>query len=178
MPRVYLSLGSNIERDFHIRAAVAELERRYGMLLISPVYESEAVGFDGDNFFNLVVGLDTELPVGKLSAELHAIEEAYGRDRQGPKFSPRTLDIDILTYGNACGKIDGIQLPRNEILKNAFVLLPLSDIAGSDKHPETARSYLEHWEAYDKIRQKLWRVDFEFAASDDGDTFFSPTEEW
>lgn len=177
MPRVYLSLGSNIDRDHHIRTAVAELEQRYGMLLISPVYESEAVGFDGDNFFNLVVGLDTDLPVGKLSDELHAIEAAHGRDRKGPKFSARTLDIDILTYGNACGEIDGIHLPRDEILKNAFVLLPLSDIAGSDKHPETVRSYQDHWDAYDKQKQKLWQVAFEFETSEEGDDFFAPSED-
>lgn len=167
MPRVYLSLGSNIERDKHIREAVAELEERYGMLLISPVYESEAVGFDGDNFFNLVVGFDTEKQVGELAGELRAIEESHGRDRQAPKFSARTLDIDILTYGNACGEVDGVHLPRNEILKNAFVLEPLADIAGSDRHPETVRPYLEHWDAYDKSRQKLWKIDFVFSENED-----------
>lgn len=160
MPRVYLSLGSNIDREHHIRAAVGELEQRYGLLLVSPVYESEAVGFDGDNFFNLVVGMDTDKPVGLLAAELRAIEEAHGRDRHGPKFSARTLDIDILTYGNACGEVEGISLPRDEILKNAFVLRPLADIAGNDRHPETTRPFAEHWEAYDQSRQKLWPVDF------------------
>lgn len=160
MPRVYLSLGSNIDREPNIRGALRELERRYGDLLISPVYESEAVGFTGDPFYNLVVGMDTDKSVGLLAAELRAIEEAYGRDRQGPKFSSRTLDIDILTYGNACGEIDGVKLPRNEILKNAFVLRPLADIAGNDRHPETVRPFAEHWDAYDQSRQKLWPVDF------------------
>lgn len=160
MPRVYLSLGSNIEREKNIRSAMRELEARYGDLLVSPVYESEAVGFDGDNFFNLVVGLDTDKSVGLLAAELRAIEEAHGRDRHGAKFSARTLDIDILTWGNACGEIDGVQLPRDEILKNAFVLCPLADIAGNDRHPETTRPFAEHWDAYDKSRQKLWVVDF------------------
>lgn len=160
MPRVYLSLGSNIERERHIRGALRELESRYGDLLVSPVYESEAVGFQGDHFFNLVVGLDTDKSVGLLAAELRAIEEAHGRDRHGPKFSARTLDIDILTYGNACGEIDGVALPRDEILKNAFVLRPLADIAGNDRHPETVRPYHEHWEAYDQSKQKLWPADF------------------
>lgn len=162
MPRVYLGIGSNIEREKHIRQALRELERRYGDLLVSTVFESEAVGFDGDNFYNLVVGLDTDKSVGELAAELRAIEEANGRDRQSPRFSARTLDIDILTYGNACGEIDGIQLPRDEILKNAFVLRPLADIAGNDRHPETARTFAEHWEAYDHGRQKLWPIDFPF----------------
>lgn len=169
MPRVYLSLGSNIDRESHIRDAVHELEARYGLLLVSPVYESEAVGFAGDNFFNLVVGLDTEKPVGLLAAELRAIEEAHGRDRHGPKFSARTLDIDILTYGNACGEMDGIQLPRDEILKNAFVLRPLADIAGNDRHPETIRPFAEHWEAYDHSKQKLWQVDFPLGNNGDDD---------
>lgn len=160
MPRVYLSLGSNIDRDAHLRAALQELEERYGPLLISTVYESEAVGFAGDNFYNLVVGLDTDLAVGELAAELRAIEAAHGRERGGPRFAPRTLDIDILTYGNACGEIDGIHLPRDEILKNAFVLRPLADIAPNDRHPETVRPYAEHWEAYDHSRQKLWPIDF------------------
>lgn len=160
MPRVYLSLGSNIDRERHLRAALQELEERYGPLLISTVYESEAVGFAGDNFYNLVVGLDTDLGVGELAAELRAIEAAHGRERGGPRFAPRTLDIDILTYGNACGEIDGIHLPRDEILKNAFVLRPLADIAPNDRHPETVRPYAEHWEAYDHSRQKLWPIDF------------------
>lgn len=160
MPRVYLSLGSNIDRDAHLRAALQELEERYGPLLISTVYESEAVGFAGDNFYNLVVGVDTDLAVGELATELRAIEAAHGRERGGPRFAPRTLDIDILTYGNACGEIDGIHLPRDEILKNAFVLRPLADIAPNDRHPETVRPYAEHWEAYDHSRQKLWPIDF------------------
>jgi 2-amino-4-hydroxy-6-hydroxymethyldihydropteridine diphosphokinase len=160
MPRVYLSLGSNIDREKNIRAALAELEARYGDLLVSTVYESEAVGFEGDNFYNLVVGLDTDKSVGELAAELRAIEEAHGRARQAPRFSSRTLDIDILTYGNACGEIDGVRLPRGEILKNAFVLRPLADIAPNDRHPETVRPFAEHWEAYDHSRQKLWPIDF------------------
>lgn len=160
MPRVYLGLGSNIDRETHIRAALHALEEAFGLLLVSPVYESESVGFAGSHFYNLVVGIDTELPVGELSALLRGIEEANGRVRGGPKFAPRTLDIDILTYGNACGEIDGVQLPRDEILRNAFVLRPLADIAPNDRHPETVRPYLEHWEAYDKNRQKLWPIDF------------------
>lgn len=167
MPRVYLSLGSNIDRERHLRAALRALEARYGMVLVSPVYESEAVGFAGDPFYNLVVGLDTEERVGELAAVLRGIEDANGRVRGGPKFSPRTLDIDILTYGNACGEIDGVRLPREEILRNAFVLRPLADLAPNDRHPETARTFAEHWEAYDHGRQRLWRIDFPLPADEE-----------
>ncbi|MDF2446216.1 MAG: sulD [Moraxellaceae bacterium] len=167
MPRVYLSLGSNIDREQNLRGALRDLERLYGDLLVSTVYESEAVGFDGDNFYNLVVGLDTDKTIGELVAELRAVEDAHGRVRGCPKFSARTLDIDILTYGNACGEIDGVQLPRDEILKNAFVLQPLADIAPGDRHPETVRPYAEHWEAYDHSRQKLWPIDFTFDSDEE-----------
>ncbi|MDI1302448.1 MAG: 2-amino-4-hydroxy-6-hydroxymethyldihydropteridine diphosphokinase [bacterium] len=160
MPRVYLSLGSNIDREKNIRSALHELESRYGDMLVSTVYESEAVGFTGDAFYNLVVGIDTEKPVATLAAELRAIEEAHGRERHGQKFSARTLDIDILTYGNACGEIDGVMLPRDETLKNAFVLRPLADVAGHDRHPGTARTFAEHWDAYDQKKQKLWPIEF------------------
>ena len=160
MPRVYLSLGSNIDRERHLRAACVALRAAYGELVLSSVYESEAVGFDGDHFLNLVIGIDSSLSVGTLAAQLRAIEEANGRSRIGPKFSARTLDIDILTYGDASGIVDGVQLPRDEVLKNAFVLQPLAEVAGADRHPTTGKTYAEHWASYDKSRQQLWIIPF------------------
>lgn len=165
MPRVYLGLGSNIDREKNLRGAVRALEEHFGDVLVSPVYESDAVGFEGDPFYNLVVAIDTDKTVGELAAELRAIEESWGRDRRAPKFSSRTLDIDILTWGNACGEIDGVSLPRDEILKHAFVLKPLADLAGNDRHPETIRPYAEHWEAFDQSRQLLREVDLSFDSS-------------
>lgn len=158
MSRVYLSLGSNIDRHKHIRNALHELSGLFGQLLLSQVYESEAVGFEGDPFYNLVVGLDTEFSIGELQAQIKRIEDDNGRVRGGPKFSSRTLDIDILTYGDFAGEEDGVVLPRDEITKNAFVLLPLSEIAGEEIHPELDKSYKTLWEEYDKSKQKLWPV--------------------
>lgn len=159
MARVYLSLGSNIDRDKHIGAALAALKHTFGELIVSPVYESEAVGFDGDHFYNLVVGVDTALSVGELQRLIKTIEDDNGRVRSGPKFSARTLDIDILTYDNCVGEYDGVQLPRDEILKNAFVLLPLADIAADDQHPQLKRCYGDLWASYDKAKQALWQVE-------------------
>lgn len=158
MSRVYLSLGSNIDRHKHIRNALHELSALFGQLLLSQVYESEAVGFEGDPFYNLVVGLDTEFSIGELQAQIKRIEDDNGRVRGGPKFSSRTLDIDILTYCDFAGEEDGVVLPRDEITKNAFVLLPLSEIAGDEIHPELDKSYKTLWEEYDKSKQKLWPV--------------------
>ncbi|MBY4676064.1 2-amino-4-hydroxy-6-hydroxymethyldihydropteridine diphosphokinase [Marinobacterium arenosum] len=160
MAWVYVSIGSNTDRERYILSCLDALAERFGALQLSSVYESEAVGFTGDNFYNLVAGFETELPVGQLSAALKAIEDANDRCRQGPKFSGRTLDIDILTYDQLTGDCDGVKLPRGEILKNAFVLRPLAELAPQAAHPLNGQSYSELWQAYDQASQKLWPVDF------------------
>jgi 2-amino-4-hydroxy-6-hydroxymethyldihydropteridine diphosphokinase len=159
MAKVYVSIGSNIERDKHITAALDALADYFGDLLISSVYESEAVGFAGDHFFNLVAGFDTQLSVGELSALLQDVEHRNGRMRSEIRFSGRTLDIDILTYGDCHGVFDGITLPRAEILHNAFVLLPLAEIAPTFEHPLEHKTCARLWQAYER-NQKLWKVDF------------------
>ena len=160
MACIYLSLGSNIERYRHITAALDALADTFGELTISSVYESEAVGFEGDSFYNLVVGIETSESVGQVSKVLKAIEDANGRNRTAARFSSRSLDIDILTVDHLTGRVDGIALPRDEVLKNAFVLLPLAEIAADTPHPLTGLSYAEHWQAFDKTKQKLWPVAF------------------
>jgi 2-amino-4-hydroxy-6-hydroxymethyldihydropteridine diphosphokinase len=158
MATVFVSIGSNIEKQKHIKVCLQELAAQFSDLVLSPIYESEAVGFKGDTFYNLVAKFKTDLAVGLLSKTLKAIEDKYGRDRSGPKFSGRTLDIDILTYDDLVGDIDGVQLPRDEITKNAFVLLPLVDIAPDEMHPEQQVSYARLWFFFDKESQKLWQV--------------------
>lgn len=160
MAQVFVSIGSNIEREYYISQAINALQEAFGSLTLSTVYESHSVGFDGDNFYNLVAGFDTGMPLEQLSPLLKRIEDDNGRCRKGPKFSGRTLDIDILTYDELVGDISGVQLPRDEIAKNAFVLLPLSEIAPLETHPELGMSYDEMWQVYDKTQQKLWPVDF------------------
>jgi len=160
MTQVYLSLGSNINRHQHILAGLDALANFFGELQVSSVYESKSVGFDGSNFFNLVVGIDTDISIVELSDRLKKIEDDNGRYRQGPKFSPRTLDIDILTYGDVVGIESGIELPRAEITQNAFVLLPLAEIAPDQLHPDLKQRYSELWQVYDQASQHLWKVDF------------------
>lgn len=158
--RVYLSIGSNIGRTARITAALDALDGEFGQLLISRVYESESVGFDGENFYNLVVGINSDRPVGELAALMHRIEDDNGRQRNGVRFGPRTLDIDILTYGDAVGQIDGVHLPRDEILENAFVLVPLADIAGDELHPVCKKAYRNLVRELPMAGQKLWPVAF------------------
>lgn len=162
MALIYLSLGSNIDREYHICAALDALATQFGALEVSTVYESIAVGFEGDSFYNLVVGINSQLSVGEITKILKHIEDCNGRDRSAPKFGPRSLDIDILTVDSLVGEIDGINLPRGEVLKNAFVLQPLAELAGDMPHPVTKITMAEHWLAFDKASQKLWPVKFDW----------------
>jgi 2-amino-4-hydroxy-6-hydroxymethyldihydropteridine diphosphokinase len=150
--RVYVGIGSNIERERHIRAAVRELAGRHGPLILSSVYESAPVGFAGDNFYNLVAGFDTKLDAESLIAELHALERASGRRRTSARFGPRTLDLDLLLYDDLVRHDGTVDVPRREILDYAFVLQPLADIAPNRVHPETGRTLGAHWS---ELRERL-----------------------
>jgi len=161
MSLIYLGLGSNIERRRHIGAALDALAENFGDLAISTVYESEAVGFQGDSFYNLVVGIHSGLSVGEISIILKEIENRNGRDRSAPKFGPRSLDIDILTADSLVGEFDGIRLPRDEVLTNAFVLQPLAELAPELLHPVTGKPLSQHWQDFDKASQKLWPIEFD-----------------
>lgn len=159
--RVWLSLGSNIEPEKNIRSAVAALRQNFGELIVSPVYESEAVGFEGDSFLNLVVGLETERTARDLAERVRQIEHEHGRVRDGGKMSSRTLDIDLLTYGDQVVREPGIDLPRDEIKQYAFVLLPLSQVAAEELHPVEGVSYRELWERFDHSQQSMRVLDLD-----------------
>lgn len=163
MARVYVSVGSNIDPAENIRSAIAELRQYYPELNLSSVYESEAVGFDGDNFYNLVLGFDTDLTVFAVAAQLRDLEDKHARDRRGPKFSARTIDLDLLLFDDLVMDQEGLHLPRDEITYNAFVLWPLAEIAGSLFHPVVKKSYQQMWQGYDKEKQSLWPISFDWA---------------
>lgn len=160
MTDVFIGVGSNVEPERHVRAAVAHLRRRFGALRLSPVYRNPAVGFDGDDFYNLVAWCNSDAGVTQVNAALDEIEEQCGRVRGGPRFAPRTLDLDLLLYGDVVAA-SPLCLPRKEILKYAFVLKPLADLAGTRRHPLTGRSYAEHWAEFAAAKPPLVAVNLQ-----------------
>lgn len=162
MARVYISIGSNIDAEHNIRGAVDALREHYGELELSSVYESASVGFEGDNFLNMVVGLTTGEDVRQVLDNLHEIENHYGRVRTGPRFSSRTLDLDLLLYDDLDLQEQGLDIPREEITQNAFVLQPLAEIAPELKHPQQQVTMAELWQQFDKASQSLWPIPFEW----------------
>jgi len=161
MARVFLSLGSNIEAEDNIHSALNVLRELYPDMQASCVYESEAVGFQGDNFLNLVVAFETETSVQGVHEQMNEIEEVHGRLRGSESFMARTLDIDLLLYDDLILDEDGLHLPRREIEEYAFVLLPLTELAPDMAYPLTGETFSEMWQRFDKGDQELWAVDFD-----------------
>jgi len=148
LERVFLSLGSNVEREANIPGGLRALHERFGPLAVSTVYECPAVGFEGDDFYNLVVAFDSDEPVLTVHEALHGIEDRFGRDRGQPKFSPRTLDIDLLLYGERILREGRLVLPRPEIERVAFVLAPLAELAPIREHPVTGVTFTAMWAGF------------------------------
>ncbi len=148
MTTVLLSLGSNLRPQQHLPAAIGALRQRFGPIALSPTYRTAAVGFDGPPFLNNAVSLQTEWGLEALHAWLHALEDAHGRDRSGPLCSDRTLDIDVVFYGDRIVEGPGhLRIPRLE-LRHAFVLKPLADIAADFVDPVSGRSLGALWQAH------------------------------
>jgi len=148
MTTVLLSLGSNVQPRRHLHAAVAALAERFGAIAISPAYRTAAVGFDGPAFLNNAVAIETDLDLDTLDAWAHALEDRHGRDRSGPRFSDRTLDIDVVFYGDLIVEGPGhLRIPRPE-LKHAFVIKPLADIAPDFVDPVSGLTLAALWRAH------------------------------
>jgi 2-amino-4-hydroxy-6-hydroxymethyldihydropteridine diphosphokinase len=161
MTTVYLGVGSNVDRTSNICTGLDVLRSEFGLQHVSSAWESDALGFDGPPFLNLAVELDTGLAPGALFRLLRQLEYRMGRPRNASRFSSRTLDIDILTYGELAGRIDGIELPRPELLENSYVLAPMAEIAPSALHPVKGQSYADLWQHMQQDMQPITRVDFD-----------------
>ncbi len=145
MSTAWLGLGSNINAEAHIRAALIELGKQFESIELSPVYSSPAVGFDGDDFINLVARVETDMSPLELRKYLRDLEDRYGRKRDAPKFSDRSLDIDILLYDDLVLLSPVLEIPRAEITRFAHVLKPLAELDPDLIHPTQRRNMGDIW---------------------------------
>ena len=159
MVTVFLGLGSNMDAESNLHLAGSELRSRFGELILSSVYRSRALGFDGDDFLNMVVGLETGRSPQDLLNYIETIHALAGRVRSGDRYSSRPLDIDLLLYGDLVDPEPPLRLPRRDVLAHNFVLRPLAEIAPDFVHPGTQRTISEHWRDFDAACHPLVPVD-------------------
>ena len=155
MATVYVGLGSNIDPEGNLHLGIRALRRRYGEVRCSAVYRSGAVGFEGEDFLNLVASFESEESPWAICDEIEAIHNLAGRNRNGGKWESRPLDIDLLLYNDRVIDERPVRIPREDILEYSFVLRPLAELVPDLVHPVTGRTMLEHWQAFDASSQPL-----------------------
>lgn len=155
---VYVSAGSNIDPEHHLHSACRRLAEKFGPLSLSSVYRTKAVGFDGDDFLNLVLSFSTDLDVYTVNAFLEETEVLAGRSRSAESFAPRTLDLDLLLYGHEIIDETAVRVPRADILRYAFVLAPIAELAPQLRHPVDGRTMDELWAAFEDGDQDIRRL--------------------
>jgi len=146
MAKIHINIGSNQNREANIASAIDYLRLNFTIVKISDIFESPAEGFEGDNFYNMGVNATTKLSVEDVNAVLKNIEKTFGRDRTQPKFSSRLIDLDLVIYDDLVDL--NANLPRDDVLKYAFVLAPLAQLSGDEIHPLTKQTYQQLWRSF------------------------------
>ena len=155
---VYVSAGSNVEPERHLHLACRELEGLSASLCRSSVYRTKAIGFEGNDFLNMVISFSTRLSLAEIMSELERVQTLAGRKPNASAFSPRTLDLDLLLYGEEVVDSPEISLPRADITKYAFVLGPMAELAPRLRHPRSGKTMRELWAAFDRSQQPIERL--------------------
>ena len=158
MADVYVAAGSNVEPEKNLARALDEIEETFGAIRMSPAYRNPAVGFAGDDFINLVVGFGTTDTPAQVKGKLERIETNCGRPRGAPKWAPRTMDLDMLMYDQLVSDVPGLLLPRPDLLRRAFMLKPLADLAPSLLHPTQHLTIGDLWAQFPDKNQPFVAV--------------------
>ena len=156
--KAYVSAGSNIEPAKHLRMACAALADAYGPLTTSSVYRNPAVGFDGDDFLNMVIGFNTCATPQSINDFLQQVHDRAGRPRNSAGFVSRAIDLDLLLYGEQIIETDELRVPREDINRYGFVLGPLAEIAPDLRHPANGHTMAELWDAFDRDEHPLTKL--------------------
>jgi 2-amino-4-hydroxy-6-hydroxymethyldihydropteridine diphosphokinase len=159
VPAVYVAVGSNVDPERNLALATRALRREFPDVEFSPWYRNRAVGFEGADFINLVAGFTTQLPIDEVLSRLHAIEALCGRPRDAPRWAPRSMDLDVLLYGEMVCDTPRLKLPRPDLLKRAFMLGPLAALAPDLVHPTEKLTIGELWGRFDRPAHPLQEVE-------------------
>jgi 2-amino-4-hydroxy-6-hydroxymethyldihydropteridine diphosphokinase len=155
VPAVYLGIGSNRNPEENLQLGIRQLARRFELRAVSTVYRNAAIGFQGKDFLNAVVCVDTDKTPVDICAELEEVHSLAGRQRDTDPFVSRTLDIDLLLYDQLVIDEPPVRIPRKDVLTYSFVLRPLAEIAPDLIHPVTGRTMASHWSGFDKEEHPL-----------------------
>ncbi len=165
MSLAYVSGGSNVEPETNLRLAARELTRGFPGARYSHCYRNAAVGFSGAEFINFVVELPVTGGLPALIHELERIEALCGRPPDAPRFAPRSMDLDVLLYGDAVGEFDGVVLPRPSLLEWGFMLGPLAELVPQRLHPLRQCTMAQLWAEFDQVANPLTRVELDLATA-------------
>lgn len=159
MPEVFVAAGSNVEPVVNLRRALAMLRSAYPGLRASRAWRNTAVGFEGDDFVNLVVGFETDEPLPAVIARQHGIEAACGRARDAPRWAARSMDLDVLLYGDRVSDELGLTLPRPDLVRRAYMLGPMAELAPELLHPTLGLTMRELWQRFDRAAHPMHEID-------------------
>jgi 2-amino-4-hydroxy-6-hydroxymethyldihydropteridine diphosphokinase len=159
VPAVYVAAGSNVEPERNLALAALQLRRDFPDVRFSPWYRNRAVGFEGADFINFVAGFTTQHSINEVLSRLHAIETACGRPRGAPRWAPRSMDLDVLLYGDLTCDEPRLKLPRPDLLKRAFMLGPLAALAPELMHPTEKVTIGELWQRFERAAHPLVEIE-------------------
>jgi len=164
--RVFVAAGSNVEPEKNLARACAEIAHTWPDAHFSRAYRNVAVGFEGPDFINLVIGFSAAQPLHSVIEKLRGIETNCGRPRYAPKWASRTMDLDVLLFGDLVEKTTEYTLPRPDLLKRPYMLGPLAEIAADVVHPTERRTIGELWAAFDRDGHQMTPVHVDLPGSD------------
>lgn len=161
MPEVYVAAGSNVRPRDHLRRALAALAATWPDLRVSRAWQNPAFGFSGADFINLVAGFATDTPPAGVIGRLREIEALCDRPRDAPQWAPRALDLDLLLYGDVVGRLGDATVPRPDLLRRAYMLGPLAELAPDLRHPLAGETIATLWQRFDRAAHPLREIRLE-----------------